>query len=95
VNLFQDAANATVRIECGESRGSGYHFVWPDILVTNAHVISAHVADGVPVAAVTDSGDFINMALISSSPEDRDDFAVFQVDGSVPDGRHVLQPRVP
>ena len=33
--------------------------------------------------------------LLTSSPTDQHDFAVFQVNGSVPEGRHVLQPRVP
>ena len=40
MSSYQDAATATVRIECAESIGSGFHFLRPDIVVTNWHVVA-------------------------------------------------------
>ncbi|RMD48007.1 MAG: serine protease, partial [Ignavibacteria bacterium] len=95
MNLFQNIANATVRIECGSSRGSGFHFLRPDIVVTNHHVVAAHAGSGVPARAVTEQGQVMNLTLLISSPTDEHDFAVFQVNGSLPEGRYALQPRIP
>ena len=95
MSIFQNAADATVRIECGSSRGSGFHFIRPDIVVTNHHVVSEHEASSVPVTAVTEDGHQLNLTLLTSSPADQHDFAVFKVKGSVPGRRYVLQPRVP
>jgi len=94
MNLFENTAKATVRIECGSSRGSGFHFLRPDIIVTNHHVVAAHNANNVPVTAVTEKGQEMGLTLLVSSPTEEHDFAVFQVNGSVPNDRYVLQPRI-
>ncbi len=92
MNLFQNTANATVRIECGSSRGSGFHFLRSDTIVTNYHVVAD--ASGVPVTAVTEDGQQMNLTLLVSSPTEEHDFAVFEVNGSVPNSRYVLKPRI-
>src|ERR1035437_9072156 len=88
---FQDAANATLRIECGSSRGSGFHFIRPNIVVTNNHVIAGMAA---PASAVTEDGFKLPLKLLASSATDPKDFAIFEVQGSIPAGRHVLHPKV-
>ena len=37
--MYEDLANATVQVICGESSGSGFHFRREDIVVTNHHVV--------------------------------------------------------
>lgn len=88
---FQDAANATVRIECGPSRGSGFHFIRPTVIVTNNHVVGGLVA---PVSAVTEDGQRLPLKLLASSATDQHDFAIFEAEARIPTGRHVLRPKV-
>lgn len=88
---FQDAANATVRIECGPSCGSGFHFIRPTVIVTNNHVIEGF---GPAVSAVTEDGRGFPLQLVASSPTDQHDFAIFQVVGPIPAGRHALHPKL-
>lgn len=90
MKVFQDAANSTVRIEAGNSRGSGFHFIRPNIIVTNHHV----VANGAPVQAVTEGGVVMPLRLLDSSPSNQYDYALFEVQGDVPQDRTVLQPKI-
>ena len=90
MTVFQDSANATVRIESGDSRGSGFHFIRPNTIVTNQHVI----ANGAPVQAVTEDGVAMPLRLLASSPSNQHDYALFEVQGDVPPGRTVLQPKI-
>lgn len=90
MRVFQDAANATVRIESGESRGSGFHFLRPNIIVTNQHV----VANGDPVQAVTENGIAMALRLLASSPSNQHDYALFEVKGDVPPDRTVLRAKI-
>lgn len=88
---FQDVAEATVRFECGPSRGSGFHFIRPSIVVTNNHVIDGF---GAPVAAVTEDGHRLTLKLLASSGTDQHDFAIFEAEGTIPAGRLALRPKV-
>lgn len=93
MSLFQDAANATVRIECGASRGSGFHFVQPDIIITNYHVIAGHRAQSTPIVAVTEDDRRIDLKLVSFSPVTEFDFAILRAESTTLNGRHVLHPK--
>jgi len=88
-DMFQRLADATVRIVCGDSRGSGFHFIQPQIVVTNHHVI-----EKAPRAAVagTEGGDRVNLTCLGYSPRGEYDYAVCLIEGAVPDGRAVLEP---
>lgn len=88
---FQDAASASLRIECGPSRGSGFHFIRPNVIVTNNHVVEGIAA---PVVAVTEGGHSVPLRLLGASPTDEHDFAIFETQGQIPPGRHVLNPKV-
>jgi hypothetical protein len=88
---FQNAANSTLRIECGPNSGSGFHFIRSNIVVTNNHVIAGMAA---PASAVTEDGFKLPLKLLASSAADSKDFAIFEAQGSIPTGRHVLHPRV-
>lgn len=89
--MFRNAANATVRIENGTSRGSGFHFLQPDIIVTNRHVI---IDPAAAIAAVTDDGTRLPLQLLAESPPAHHDYAILRSQVPPPAGRNVLQPRV-
>jgi len=92
--LIDEVADATVRIECLNSRGSGFHFLRPEIIVTNHHVVEgAETAGGPLVVAVTEDGQRLPLHLLAHSPKDREDFAIFRVTCKVPDGRYPLRPK--
>jgi hypothetical protein len=95
MSVFQDAANATVRIECGASRGSGFHFLQPGIIITNYHVITGHQAQRTPIVAVTEDDHRIDLELVSFSPVTEFDFAILRAESTTLNGRHVLHPKVP
>jgi len=89
--LFQDVANATVAIRCGQSCGSGFHFLQPTIIVTNCHVIGAAAA---PIEAVTEDGTTLPLKLLASSPPGEHDYAILELQSKVSAGRHILRPKV-
>lgn len=91
MNVFQDAANATLRIECGPSRGSGFHFIRPTVIVTSNHVVDGN---GEPVVAVTEDARRLPLKLLASSATDDHDFAIFETQTEIPRQRHVLRPKV-
>jgi hypothetical protein len=95
MSLYQDIANATVRIECGTSRGSGFYFLRPDIIITNYHVIANHHEHHTPIVAVTEGGHKIKLSLTDSSPAKEFDFAILRSESAVPNGRHVLPMKIP
>lgn len=94
MSLFKDSANATVRVECGTSRGSGFHFLRPDIIVTSYHVIANNCEQRTPIVAVTEDEHRINLTLLSFSPATESDFAILRAESEFPHGRHVLRPKV-
>lgn len=92
MNFYQDLANATLRIECGDSRGSGFHFLQPNIVVTNYHVI-ADFHSRAPIVAVTENEQRITLKLVSYSPVNEFDFAILTCENALPDGRIALYPK--
>lgn len=95
MNLFQNVANATVRIEYGHSRGSGFHFLQPDIIITNYHVLADYPGQNTPIVAVTEDEHKFNLKLLSFSPVTEYDFAVLKAESKIPNERRALHPKVP
>lgn len=91
--MHQDLANATFRIECGPSSGSGFSFRKDDIVVTNHHVIEPHLLNGHDVFSVTEDGSQLKTKLLSYSDKSQYDFAILQLIDSLPSNRTVLQPK--
>jgi hypothetical protein len=93
VPLSQDEiACATVRIECDDSTGSGFHFLRPELVATNHHVV-ADAPDR--AAAVAADGTSWSLELLGYSAEDEDDFALFRADGVGGDRLALLPPGKP
>ena len=90
--MLQDLADATLRIECGDSSGSGFHFVRPDLIVTNHHVVDEGLEAGESAVAVCEDGNRLDIELRAFSPRDEHDSAVFEVTSELPEGRHILDP---
>lgn len=91
--MHQRLADATFRVECGTSSGSGFSFRHPSIAATNFHVIGPHLSAGGPIHLVTEAGVRIPAKLVGHSPENQYDFALLVVQGALPPGRQVLQPK--
>lgn len=89
----EQLARATVRIECGEERGSGFHFIQENIIVTNQHVIGAHAKNSSSIKAITELNEKIELELLASSPEEEYDFAILKATSDIPPGRTVLEPK--
>ena len=93
--IFRDAAQATLRIEYGNSRGSGFHFLLPEIVITNYHVVDGADTKQAPaIEGVTEAGDRLQLELVAHSPANLHDYAILRVRSPVPNNRHVLQPRI-
>jgi hypothetical protein len=88
--MFRSTANATVCIENGRSRGSGFHFLRPEIIVTNRHVI---VDPAVAIMAVTEDGVRLELELIDESSPTEHDFAILRSRSAPAAGRSVLRPK--
>ncbi|PSV29316.1 trypsin-like peptidase domain-containing protein [Photobacterium sp. GB-72] len=88
----QDLANATFRIESGNSSGSGFSFRNEKTVVTNHHVIEQHISSGVQIYAITEKNIRLRAKLISYSHKKEHDFAILELEDELPNGRIVLQP---
>jgi len=85
-------ANATFKVECGQSSGSGFSFRHESIVVTNDHVIQPLHASGAEIEVVTEQGQRFSADLVARSPQDQLDFAILRLKDQLPVERHVLQP---
>ena len=94
MNIYRDIANSTLLIECGSSRGSGFHFIQPEYIITNYHVIEDHTANGEAVMALTDDGYEFDLELLASSPSENHDFAIFHARNKIPKDRMFLSPKI-
>jgi hypothetical protein len=94
MSLTDSAASATLRIEHGDSRGSGFHFVNPVTVITNYHVISGAEKGGNAIKGITERGDIFDLELVAFSPANQRDYAVLRVRGGIPAGRSALKPKI-
>jgi hypothetical protein len=90
--MHQDLADATFRIQCGQSSGSGFSFRSSRIIVTNFHVVAPNLANRQPIVAITETGTQFPVNLVAHSPETQYDFAILQTAADMPVGRKILQP---
>lgn len=91
VESFQKLAETTVRIILpnGTGLGSGYHFLQPNIIVSNAHVVLDQRAVGQAIFADSEQGR-LNLKVLASSPPEQFDFAIMQASGPGVEGRSYL-----
>jgi len=93
--MFEKLTNATLKIESGNSSGSGFHFVDKQIIVTNYHVILSAIQDpSLPIIGITEKGISYRLQIISYSSIDQYDFAILHSIDKVEDDRIALQPKV-
>lgn len=88
--MYDNLANATLRVVCGPSTGSGFHLGTSDIVVTNAHVIEPHLKHKVAVNGIAEDGATWPLQLMAFSPKEVNDFAILRCDGGVPPTRTFL-----
>lgn len=89
--MHQRLADATFRIVAGSSSGSGFSYLYENVVITNHHVIEPHLTNGVAINAVTEAGTVLPARLVGYSPKDQHDFAVLDLQHALPAGRVVLK----
>lgn len=89
--MHQQLADATFRILAGNSSGSGFSYLYDNVVITNHHVIEPHLTHSEPIFAVTEAGIGLPARLVSYSPKDQLDFAVLELQHALPAGRVVLK----
>ena len=94
MNMYSKIINSTLSIECGDSRGSGFHFIKPELIVTNFHVVEDNIETGEEVKAVTADGDEFTLELVAYSKEDEHDYAIYSTPDKISAERDALSPRI-
>jgi Trypsin-like peptidase domain len=87
--MTSQIADSTVRIECGDARGSGFHFLRPEIVVTNHHVVEDDPDDAV---AFAEDGRHWPLRLLAYDDQDGYDFAIYEIGSTIPRDRPTLVP---
>ena len=90
--MHQLLANATFRIVCGNSSGSGFSYRSSSIVVSNHHVIEPALTSGQSIVAICEDGTKIPLKLIGHSDKSKYDFALLQIQGDLPSNREILYP---
>jgi S1-C subfamily serine protease len=87
-------ANSTVRIAItgGNGVGTGFHFLKPEIIVSNAHVVEHLITSGTGMSAIAEDGREWKLKILSFSKPQEHDFAIMSADGAKFDGREFLSP---
>jgi hypothetical protein len=87
-------AKATVRIVSagGEGKGSGFHFIKPEIVVSAAHVVDDLISGLGAMTAQAETGEQWNLKLVASSPPNEFDYAVMEASGAAFADRVALTP---
>lgn len=89
---FQNVADATVMVSCGESRGSGFHFRTEDQILTNAHVVDGAISGHEGIYLQNESGNEIRATLVDHSPENVFDYAILETQDRFSEERETLEP---
>src|SRR5262249_35852889 len=89
-----ELAKATVRIvrEDGAGLGSGFHFIRPDIIVSNAPVVEPLIDSKATLHAEAETGEHWPLAVLAHSPPAEFDYAIMRANGSSFDHRQALRP---
>ncbi|MGA2059029.1 MAG: serine protease [Thermoguttaceae bacterium] len=94
MSIFDTAGDAILRIEHDGGCGSGFHFLNPETVITNYHVIAGAENSGKPIRGYMENGVCLALKLIASSPADQHDFAVLKIQDAIPTGRTFFKPRI-
>lgn len=95
MDKFDRLANATLRIEVGNSTGSGFHLMDKQIIVTNFHVVECAISDpSLPIIGITETGNRYKLEVIDSSNKSLFDFAILRSIDTINENREVLKPKI-
>src|SRR5438477_9513982 len=89
---FEQLARATVQIRCGNSRGSGFHFIKPDFVVTNHHVIVPKFSGAAAITVLAEGGSRSEADLVAYSDQGDKDFAILKLHKALGADRVALSP---
>jgi hypothetical protein len=97
MSTSDELAQATVRIalENSSGLGSGFHFIKPNIIVSNAHVAAPLITTNTPMFAHGEIGQRWSLSLLASSPPEEFDYAIMTTTGENFDSRRALTPDAP
>jgi hypothetical protein len=83
-------ATVLIKLKGGAGVGSGFHFLKPEIIVTNAHVVEHLISSGTEMTAVSEDGQEWTLSHIAHSPTNQFDYAILSATGAKFDGREAL-----
>ena len=92
--MFEKLANSTFRIVCGHSSGSGFSYRLENIIITNCHVIENTFITKQEIYAITEDNISFLAKLIAYSSKEEYDFAILEIQSSLPKNRNILQPNL-
>jgi hypothetical protein len=84
-------AKATLKIKCGNTSGSGFHFMKPEIIVTNFHVIKPCIEQKERIFAITEHNNRTELQLLAYSSEF--DYAILKMTRKLKEERVALEPK--
>ena len=92
--LADKLASATVRLVLanGQGEGSGFHFLKPQIIVSNAHVVGQLISGQGAMTAHAETGEQWNLKLLAFSPPEEFDYAIMEASGGGFAARTALTP---
>lgn len=90
---FEDIAKATLKLECGDRCGSGFHFQRYDIVLTNYHVVEPYMNQEETIIGTTELGNQTELELLAHSPKDEFDYAILRMKNKLNEERVVLEPK--
>lgn len=76
---YEEISKATLKIECGSYRGTGFFFINPDIVVTNYHVLEEGIKGKNPIKAISEYTEISNLDVLSFSPTNIYDYAILKI----------------
>jgi hypothetical protein len=91
---LEDVAKATLKIECGKTRGSAFQFIKKNIVITNFHVVKSHIEQKAIILANTELGSKAELKLIAYSPEEEFDYAILGMGEDLAEERIALEPKL-
>ena len=94
MKIYEDAARATLQIECGSFRGSGFFINSLELIITNHHVIEKYKPGVFNIFGKTESGQQSELELIANSSKKDEDFAILRAKKNFGQNSHFLEPKI-
>jgi hypothetical protein len=91
MTTVEEIANATVMVQCGGEKGSGFQFISPNTILTNAHVVEESIKNSRQIRVQTEEGATSSANLLDFSPKSKYDYAVLKTRES-DSNKKALQP---